>query len=129
MSEDLNKTIKQITDILSQEELPDNIKGLLSLLSGPAGSKEESRQKSGEAPEHKDEKPVRTEGDDSIEMLRKVKKMMDRANSMNDPKVNLLSAMKPFLNNKRQQKLSNCIRILQMSSLVRLVDDSDKGSV
>lgn len=129
MSDDLNKKIKQITDVLSQENLPDNLKGLLSLLGGSSNSSEDKRDepssKNNET-NSKEKEPVRNELEDNVEMLRKVKTVMDKLNTTNDPRINLLFAIRPFLNNKRQKKLSNCINLLRVSSLAKLVEENGK---
>lgn len=119
MSDDLNKKIKQITDILGQENLPDNIKGLLSLFAGSGGKSENST----EAVVQKEERTDKTETDDSIDMLRKIKKVMDRVSSNNDPRIDLLNAIKPFLNSKRQKSLNNCVKLIRVSSVTRYFDD------
>jgi hypothetical protein len=127
MSDDLNKKIKQITDLLGQDTIPDNVKGLLSLLASSNGKDESSQQKSVEAPQYKEDRSERSEIDENMEMLRKVRRVMDRLNTNNDPRVNLLTAIKPFLNSNRQKKLGNCIKMIQMSSLTKIMDDNDKG--
>ena len=127
MSEDLNKKVKQIADMLSQENLPDSLKSLLSLLAGSGGG-EESSPKIKESLPAKEEGLERSNLEDNIDMMRKIKKIMDRLNSSNDPRINLLSALKPFLNSRRQSKLKNCVNILRMSSALRLMDESEKGS-
>lgn len=124
LSDDLNKKIKQITDILGQENLPDNVQSLLSLLTGGV-NKEEPVAKSNEKSYQKEERVERTETDENVDMIRKVKKVMDRLSTNNDPRINLLTAMKPFLNNNRQQKIANCIKILHMSRLSSLMDDHE----
>lgn len=121
MSDDLNKKIKQITDILGQESMPDNIKGLLSLFASSAG-KEEPEPKT-EVPAVKEDRTNRSEMEDSMDMVRKIKGIMDRVNFQNDPSINLLNSVKPFLNNKRQRKLDNCIKLLQMSRLTKIIDE------
>ena len=120
MSDDLNKKIKQITDILGQENLPDNVKGLLSLLAGSGGKSENNNT---EAVVQKEERTDKTELEDNIDMLRRIKKVMDRVNSHNDPRVNLLNAIKPFLNSKRQKSLNNCVKLLRVSGLTKYFDD------
>lgn len=137
MSDDLNKKIKQITDLLGQDNIPDNVKGLLSLLTSSGTKEEPTPQRPVELPQHKEERSEkserserseRSELEENMEMIRKVRKVMDRLNTNNDPRVNLLTAIKPFLNNKRQKKLGNCIRMIQMSGLTKLIDDQDKGT-
>jgi hypothetical protein len=125
MSDDLSKKIKQITDILGQDSLPDNLKGILSLLGTSSGSQQ--GQQSPTIASAQSEEPVqKSELNESLEMVNRVKTLMDRVRADNDPRVNLLSAVKPFLNNTRQKRLGSCIRILQMSSLVRYMDEHEK---
>lgn len=123
MSDDLNNKIKQIADILSQENMPDNLKGLLSLL-GSSGSKEDISPKSNETPPTKEVKATRSELEENLELVSKMKRVMDRLNTKSDPRVNLLTAIKPFLNNTRQKRLNDCIKLLQVTSLKSFIDES-----
>jgi hypothetical protein len=128
MSDDLNKKIKQITDILGQDNIPDNVKGLLTLLAG-SGS-DNSNEK--EAPKELPSEPIRNESrnsemEENIEMLSRAKKIFDRLNTKDDPRINLLYSMRPFLNNNRQKKLGTCIKLLQMYNLSKLMDDTEKS--
>lgn len=124
MSEDLNKKIKQIADALGQENIPDNVKGLLSLfansISDEKSSSKEDNSSSDEGKESKNELA------ENVDMIRKVTDVMSKLNSINDPRINLLQAIKPFLNNRRQSKLNNCVNILRMSSLVKLIEENEK---
>ena len=124
MSDDLNKKIKQIIDILGQENPPDNVQNLISLLSG-AVNKDEITSKSNDKISPKEERIERNEIDENIDLIRKAKKVMDKLSNNNDPRINLLTAIKPFLGNKRQQKIGNCIKILHMSRLTSLMDESE----
>jgi hypothetical protein len=124
LSDDLNKKIKQITDLLGQENLPENLQGLLSLLSG-SQSKEEPSAKSNEKTPQKEDKVEKNDAAENIDLIRKAKMVMDRLNTNNDPRINLLTAIKPFLSNNRQQKVSNCIKILHMSRLTSLMDEHE----
>lgn len=133
MSDDLNNKIKQIADLLGQDNMPDNVKGLISLLansaSGESSSPKEVSKSSGENTKNSDD--IRQASNDlaqNMDMIRKATSLMSRMNSVSDPRINLLQAIKPFLNNRRQTKLNNCVNILRMSSLVRLIDDNEKGS-
>lgn len=127
MSDDLGKKIKQITDMLSQEDIPDNLKGIFSLLGGQSAS-EDTTPKAKEQKDTKPEKPESSEGADNAEMLSKVMRVMNNMNLENDPRVSLLSALKPFLNNRRQSNINNCINIIRMSKLAGIVDDNNKGN-
>lgn len=133
MSEDINNKIKQLADLLGQENMQDNIKGLLSLLASKStGTDADTSSKtnnSREPVEVKEEKPVRSDMEDNIDMLRKAKAMMDRLNNIDDPRLNLLMAIKPFLNSRRQKKLTGCLNIIRMSNLARLMEDNEKGAL
>ena len=133
MSEDLNKKIKQLADLLGQENMQDNIKGLLSLLASKSNGtdtdsplKESTSRESGKS---KEDKPVRSDMEDNIDMLRKARVIMNRMNNINDPRINLLMAIKPFLNNRRQKKLAGCLNIIRLSTLSRLMEDNEDGAL
>ncbi len=127
MSDDLSKKIKQITDILGQENMPDNIKGLLSLLANSGSQTKNEASESNDALSVKDEKASKSELEDNLEMIRKVKKVVDRLNSKDDPRINLLNAIRPFLNNTRQKKINNCIKLLHIHNLTKYIDEHDKN--
>lgn len=113
MSEDLNQKINQLSSILGQEKIPDNIKNLLTSLSTSNTS---------------DTKDVNTK-DIPSQTLSRVKTIMERIDASNrDERVVLLNAVKPFLNTARQKKLNSCVKILQMISLSTLLDDNQLTS-
>lgn len=126
MSDDLNNKIQQIAELLGQEKMPDNVKGLISMLADSLGDKSETPPKNADAEQQAEEKPLQNSTDDSTDMVRKVKKAMEKLNIGNDPRINLLHAIKPFMNSKRQKKIGDCIQLLQMTSLTRLMGDQDK---
>lgn len=123
MNEDLGKALKQITEMLSQDKGGDTISSLLSLL-GSSGDKEGDVKSDGKAEEgNKENSSSRDNSQDNIEMVRQITGIMNKLNTKNDPRVHLLHALKPFLNKDRQKKLSNCIMVLQVTSLMRTADE------
>lgn len=127
MSDDMNKKIQQIAELLGQETMPDNVKSLLSVLAGSLEKKEsEPPAPKVEDEPAKEENPVPAETSNEPEILNRAKKLAGSLSSGNDPRINLLMAIKPFMNNKRQKKIGNCIQLLQMSSVARLLDNQDK---
>lgn len=127
MSDDLNKKIKQITDMLSQENLPDNLKGLLSMLGGQGSGSSENISQTDKPLKHTEEERESSELADNIEMARKIAGILERLKSQNDPRINLLTALRPFMGSRRQKRINNCINILRMSSLTRVIEEHDKG--
>ncbi len=148
MSNDLGKKVQQIAQMLGQEELPDNMKELVALLASSLGKNNKEGDVSPDnagrdvsQPEYKevDASSQKTSQDSTVsdrsqntepsvnpEILNTALKAMDRINSANDPRVNLLQAIKPFMNTRRQKKIGNCIQLLQLTSISKLLNDREK---
>lgn len=155
MSEDMGDKIKQIADMLGQNSntnIPDNVKGLLSMLMSGNESKEENASDEASQKEESEDKSSRsssshksntkdeasetkhtsksgtndTNADDAAEMARKIKRAANMLNTANDPKINLLNALKPYLNKTRQRKLQTCMKLIKMGSLSKLFDESEE---
>lgn len=146
MSDDFNKKLKQITEMLgASENMPENLSGLLSMLASSA-SKDQSPPPTSETETQKERAPFKINSHESLsqektvkeernnndlqenmEMLRKVKGIMDAMKNTNDPRINLLTAISPFLSNNRQKKIGNCIKMFQMAQITRLMNDSEKS--
>jgi hypothetical protein len=155
MSEDMGDKIKQIADMLGQNSntnIPDNVKGLLSMLMSGNESKEENSSDEASQKEESEDKSSRsssshksntkdeaseskhtnksgtndTNSDDTAEMARKIKRAANMLNTANDPKINLLNALRPYLNKTRQRKLQTCMKLIKMGSLSKLFDESEE---
>jgi hypothetical protein len=126
MSDDLDKKIQQIAEMLGQDKVPDNLKSLVSLLAGSLNSKESNTGKASEEEPSGEEKAVQNVSEDNPETASRVKKLIDGINTGNDPRINLLHAIKPFMSSKRQKKIGKAIQLLQMTSLARLINNNDK---
>jgi hypothetical protein len=72
-----------------------------------------------------DDTPVNPESSVNPEIVNMAVKAMDRIKSANDPRVNLLQAIKPFMNTRRQKKIGNCIQLLQLTSISKLLNDRE----
>ncbi|MDP4114400.1 MAG: hypothetical protein Q8924_20060, partial [Bacillota bacterium] len=116
--DDLGKKIQQIAGLLGQDKMPDNVKDLLSVLSGSFSESSDSKDKASgiantgsEQPDAASREnsniPVSTDSSDNAELFMRAKKMMDKLGTGNDPRVNLLHAIKPFMSGKRQQKIGH----------------------
>jgi hypothetical protein len=126
MSDDLNKKIKQIADALNQEDMPENLKELISLFANSMGSSDKLSEENQADNTHKIPSE-KSELEENMDMIRKIKKVMDRINSSSDPRISLLTALKPFVGSKRQAKINNCINLLRISSLSSLIGDQETG--
>ncbi len=134
MSDDMGDKIKQIADMLGQNSspnIPDNVKGLLSMLMSNNSSKDEDTQEDPPQKSRSNENSSSNsnEADDFADMARKMKKAMSKLNIANDPRVNLLNAIRPYLNKSRQRKLQTCLKLMRIGSLTQVLDDSEERPV
>ncbi len=137
MSDDMGEKIKQIADMLGQNSnpnIPDNVKGLLSMLmSNDSKDEDSSEENSSEEQSQKSRSNSHNSGsnetDEFADMARKMKKAMGKLGTGSDPRVNLLNAIRPYLNKSRQRKLQNCIKLMRLGSLTQILDDSEDRTV
>lgn len=128
MSDEMGDKIKQIADMLGQNSnpnIPDNVKGLLNMLMTNGTTKEESSTDESPQSQKTNEDSSRSDSDDTADMARKMKKAMNMLNPANDHKVNLLNAIKPYLNKDRQRKLQTCMKLIKIGGLAKVLDDSE----
>lgn len=128
MSDDIGRKIEQIAQLLGQDNVPDNLKELATLFASSMKKSENAPAEAAPDPEKTEpaEQKQDTGSQLNPEMLETARKALDRLDITNDPRINLLNAIKPFMNSRRQKKIGNCIQILQVASLSRLLNDKDK---
>ena len=150
MSDDLGKKIQQIAEMLGQDSVPDNVKELVALLANSMASKDGASDKTepsgGTTPStgtfpsgtvsqagtatasgKTSEKPAINDLLNNPELMNTARKALSRINSGNDPRINLLHAIEPFMNNKRQKKIGTCIQLLQVAGFSRLLNEHDNN--
>lgn len=132
MSDDMGDKIKQIADMLGQNSNPnmsDNVKGLLSMLMSNNSSKDEDSAEEPTQKSRNNDNSGSNDTDDLADMARKMKKAMGKLGTGSDPRVNLLNAIRPYLNKNRQKKLQTCIKLMRIGSLTQVLDDSEERPV
>lgn len=128
MSDDLGKKIQQIAELLGQDTVPDNVKELVTLIAGSLTSKEGAADTTAAPVDELPEKAEDNNPADNSELMNTARKALSKINSGNDPRINLLHAIKPFMNSKRQKKIGNCIQLLQVASLSKLFNEPENKS-
>lgn len=103
-----------LKSILSDPDAVSKIGNILGSLKG------ESAQNEG----HKEEK---TEGDSSLDMasILKIGKMFDKINEKDDDGVKLITALMPYLSDKRSEGAKKAVKLLRLSKLGPLLSDMD----
>ncbi|MDQ2084957.1 hypothetical protein RBH29_00710 [Herbivorax sp. ANBcel31] len=131
MSDDFNNRIKQLGDILGNENISENLINILSLLANSTKKENPPEDIQKEAPVQNNTSSKKdTPKEDfykNAELMRKIKNVMNDANTLEDPRINLLTAIKPFLNNSRQKKVGDCIKLFQMVHVTDMMNDIEKS--
>lgn len=116
MNETLNDKIKEIGSIFGITEFPDNIGEIVeSFISTENIQPDNISNIDDSKPKDKNENLINEE---------KYVQIMNRLNQSNfniknNKKIQLLYAIEPFLNNKRKDKVSNCIKFITFADLAK----------
>jgi hypothetical protein len=131
MSDNFNNNIKQLGDILANENISESLINILSLLANSSKKEtppeEPQKENSSQSNQNKQKDKSDEDFRNNVELMRKVKSIINDANNLNDPRINLLTAIKPFLNNNRQKKVGDCIKLFQMFHLTNMMTDIEKS--
>ena len=60
---------------------------------------------------------------DDLEMTRKISQIASKMNDRSDPKINLLYALKPYMNTTRAQHIDKAIKMLKLTQMTELFKD------
>lgn len=124
--------IKELETLLSQGNVSNNIKKLISNLTTEANNNNNSSNEN----TNKKEEPQKKEDDfpdkkstsfENADTLFKIKNIMDIVNQKDDARICLIESLKPFLSASRQKKIPECIKILQLANIGKIFGDNIKN--
>ena len=108
MSDNMSNLMNQISNMLNSNEIPDDIKNMMSNLSKSQKDSSTSNTASPNEISNSSQAP-----DLDIETIMKLKKIMDSMKeTKNDPRANLLRSLKPYLKDSRKEKVEQYIQFL-----------------
>ena len=108
MSDNMSNLMNQISNMLNSNEIPDDIKNMMSNLSKSQKDRSTSNTASPNEISNSSQAP-----DLDIETIMKIKKIMDSMKeTKNDPRANLLRSLKPYLKDSRKEKVEQYIQFL-----------------
>ena len=111
MNEDVSNFMNQINEMIEKNQIPENIKNMISQLSN--SSSDNNSQTSASNSEF------------DMATIIKMKKMIDSINTnKDDPRTNLLMSLKPYLKESRKEKLDQYIQIFKMEKILEVLDTS-----
>lgn len=126
MSEDISNKIQQLKDMLDNGGAADNLKETLNNGNFENNLKNIMSMLGNQSNQKNSQKSENIFGDmDQIKLFKKLSKLMNNKNQINDPRTNLLNALKPYVSQKRQQRIDSCHQILQFTSLSELLREED----
>ena len=125
MSEDMSDIIQKMSEMLKNNEIPDNIKSMMNQFTSDQNNS--SPQESSCNPTENED--ARTSGD-SFEMpnidfgtMLKMKSIIDSMNQQqNDPRANLLRSLKPYLKPSRKDKVDQYIKLFSMGKAFEVLN-------
>ena len=122
MSEDMSNLMNQINMMIKNNEIPDEIKNIMSNLSSSTQDSSEAKhsQNTSSSTNSSNENNIMPEFD--IATIMKMKKIMDSMKeNRNDPRANLLKSLKPYLKESRKEKVDQYIQIFGMGKIFEML--------
>lgn len=116
MNEDLNEKIKQIGSLFGIEEMPDDIGNIVESFISNNSDSEAEQSKESEITNQSNENTFDFDIGKYVQIMNKLKKAQ---NNNDDKKIKLLYAIEPFLNGKRKDKVSNCVKFLTFANIAK----------
>lgn len=90
---------------------PDTMQSLSEMMGSLGGSQQKKQAES------------ETKAAQQMQMMMRVKDIMDRVNDTDDPRINLLTALRPYMRSKRASHMDRAIRMIQMTKITSILKD------
>ena len=129
----MSDIIKNLSNMLGEDKIPENIKEVLNNVNTNENNNSTNPSFSPEmlsnlvnafnnSSSNNSSNPQANSSDFSnidLEMLLKMKDVMNKVNSnKNDPRANLLRSLKPYLNENRQTKVEQYVKLFSMTKII-----------
>lgn len=126
MSEDMSDIIQKMSEMLKNNEIPDNIKSMMGQFASEQNNSFSSQENSASAMENS--KQENSNGSSEmpnidIGTMLKMKSIIDSMNQQqNDPRANLLRSLKPYLKPSRKEKVDQYIKLFGMGKVFEVLN-------
>ena len=142
-AEDVSDVMNKFSSMLNNKEnIPDNIKDILDNLNQNKDSNSDSssdllknispemissfmsmlNNKSSDSSD--DSSSGNSASNIDMGTIMKMKAVMDKMNSKDDPRSNLLTSLKPYLNNSRQSKVEQYVQLFNITKVMEVFNTS-----
>lgn len=110
-----DETVEKLKSILNNGNIPNDFKDILSNL-GNNNSENTSDSTNND---------TKNNTNIDFETIMKLKSVMDKINSKDDPRAKLLISLKPYLKESRKNKIDQYIQFLNMSNVLNIFSNGD----
>ncbi len=129
--EDISNIIKELSDIFSSNDIPDNLKDVINNISN-----NENLENINEINDNTNTYSSNTNNENNstdgfnidIDMIFKFKKVFDEINRNDDPRKSLLISLKPYLKDKKKNKIDKYIQFLNIAKIIEVIGPDILGS-
>lgn len=126
MGDDMAEMFQKVSEMLKNNEIPDNVKSMMNSFV----SEQNNSSASSENSSNTTESNAQRNSDDSFEMpnidlntMLKMKSIVDSMNKQqNDPRANLLRSLKPYLKPSRKEKVDQYIKLFSMGKVFEVLN-------
>ena len=111
----MSDIFEKLNSVIDKDKIsPDMINNLMNMLGNSNGENKDNYDNS-------ENNSSRAPGGIDIETLLKIKTIMDKMNTHDDPRSTLLQSLKPYLNENRKNKIDQYIKLMNMSKVIEIL--------
>ncbi len=114
-NEDMSELFKKFSSMINENNIPDDMKNILSSLASNANNSDSTAS---------DSDNNRNDSSIDFETILKMKSIMEKLKSNNDPRANLLKSLKPYLKESRREKVDQYIKLFGMSKALEMFNSA-----
>lgn len=119
MSDDISEMMKKMSEMLKNNEIPDNVKSIINNLSSKSSEANTSSENGNSFNKNLTSENSNSDFPDiDLNTMLKMKSIIDSMNKQqNDPRANLLRSLKPYLKPSRKEKVDQYIKLFSMGKV------------
>ena len=121
-NQDISKGFKQFADMLNDPDGVEKLKALISAFQGGQARQGDSEPQSERGAEAGTPPP-----DPASDSFQRMRQIVENLNPADDPRAKLLTALKPFLNQRRQGTLDQYVKYLGLARLMSMMNNPEGG--
>lgn len=114
-NEDMSDVFEKLNNFTSENNIsPDMVNNLFNMINNNSNQNNNSQNSNTSS-----DTSFNTNGID-FETILKMKSIIDKMNTKDDPRSNLLQSLKPYLNDSRKSKVDQYIKLMNMSKVLEV---------